>query len=594
TIARSNDENFPNTTTELNFGALTQVDKGTFFFRTIGGGGIGGTPSITTTNVRFSGGLPIVGANGTGTQTGIVPFAASNVSNVNISRHRGLITYDATNGVQALLATDAIYFVQATTAFTAGHNNNFAQDVSGTLALSSSISINSLVVDGIYSNPNLTGSGTLTIASGAVAAFSQLILVGPTFNFGANTGYFFVGAGDIQFTSTSQITGSGGVVVSSLDTTGNGLAFSNSVPNGFSGGSFQVNDPAGILTIPGQISGPGDLAKLGTGQLRLSNNANNYQGNTSIQSGTLRTTVANVLPSTTIVVLGTPSSSTGGTLDLFGNSQAVAGIGIASGNTAGSLNVITSTAAATFTVNGSSDSNFSGVISGAGLALTKNGTGTLILGGTNTYGGVTQVLGGTLLVNVSIASATTVSSGAAIGGSGSVGGNVTLNSNASITPGSGQSMGTLTASSITLNGGARYIWEVNAVPASGTQGTNWDFLSVSGLANGSANSGTPFVIQIVPAGSPVTNFNNQATYSWTIATFGSVSGLTSSSFSVDSTGWTGLNDPGNGEFTASLTGNNLIINYSPTPEPGHVLLICVIMLGVGMIVRKRWPRAAAV
>ena len=86
------------------------------------------------------------------------------------------------------------------------------------------------------------------------------------------------------------------------------------------------------------------------------------------------------------------------------------------------------------TRNGTSDIDgvLSGVISGAGGGLDKQGGGTLVLTGENTYDGGTTITEGRLLVNNSSGSGTgsgpvTVNAGT-LGGTGAIAGAVTVNS----------------------------------------------------------------------------------------------------------------------------------------------------------------------
>ncbi|MGP0852969.1 S8 family serine peptidase, partial [Serratia sp. CY83950] len=96
-------------------------------------------------------------------------------------------------------------------------------------------------------------------------------------------------------------------------------------------------------------------------------------------------------------------------------------------------------------------------ISGHG-GLTKQGIGTLVLTGTNTYSGPTLVNQGRLAVNGSVTSAVSVQSGGIVGGSGTVG-SLTARDGGTVAP--GDSIGTLNvAGNVSFEPGSRYAVEV--------------------------------------------------------------------------------------------------------------------------------------
>ncbi|MDP8826139.1 autotransporter serine protease [Serratia marcescens] len=96
-------------------------------------------------------------------------------------------------------------------------------------------------------------------------------------------------------------------------------------------------------------------------------------------------------------------------------------------------------------------------ISGHG-GLTKQGIGTLVLTGNNTYSGPTLVNQGRLAINGSVTSAVSVQSGGIVGGSGTVG-SLTARRGGTVAP--GNSIGTLNvAGNVSFEPGSRYAVEV--------------------------------------------------------------------------------------------------------------------------------------
>jgi outer membrane autotransporter protein len=141
-----------------------------------------------------------------------------------------------------------------------------------------------------------------------------------------------------------------------------------------------------LLWASSPISGVGGLIKTGPGRLVLAG-ANTYTGGTSIEGGTLQVSGTGTLPSG-----GNLSISSGATLDVSQASadQTIGALTGASGSTI-SLGARRLTA-------GTADSmTFAGTIGGTG-GLTKEGTGTLILSGDNSYSGATTINAGTLQI----------------------------------------------------------------------------------------------------------------------------------------------------------------------------------------------------
>ena len=149
---------------------------------------------------------------------------------------------------------------------------------------------------------------------------------------------------------------------------------------------------------------------------------------------------------------------------------------------------------------------------GSKVALTKIGTGIQTLGGANTYTGATTINGGTLSITGSLDpnQAVAVNTGGTLSGAGdgaSTGlvGNVTMAAGSSIAPGESSalgSIGTLTMSSLTVNGGDL---KFNLVNPAGS-----DLIKVNGAANFNAastitpNGGTAGTYTVLTSTSPIT------------------------------------------------------------------------------------------
>ncbi len=152
------------------------------------------------------------------------------------------------------------------------------------------------------------------------------------------------------------------------------------------GATATFDTQGNAMTIPGVISGPGNLTKAGAGTLNLSG-TNSYVGGTTINGGTLNINAD--------AALGTAPSTPTQNITFGANGTLQAGA--ASIALATNRNVtINNGATATFDTQGNA-MTIPGVISGPG-SLTKAGAGTMTLLGNNTYAGPTAVNGGNLVL----------------------------------------------------------------------------------------------------------------------------------------------------------------------------------------------------
>ncbi len=300
----------------------------------------------------------------------------------------------------------------------------------------------------------LTFSGLIS-GTGSVAQLGAGNLSLP----GANTyiGGTTISRGTVTVGNNSAL-GAGDVKMMQGATVAFGIGDYTLAHNFVISGTSIFNIRAGTTqTITGAVSDgdtPGIMQKNGDGKLILSG-PTSYSGGTIINAGTLQLANSNMLSATTAATV-----ASGTTLDLAGFDQTI-------GSLAGTGSVALGAALLTTGADNSS-TNYSGTMSGSG-GLTKQGTGNLILSGTNDYTGPTTINAGTLSVNGSIASAVTAASGGRLGGSGSVG-STTIASGGTLAP--GNSIGTLTVNGdLTFAAGSSYAVEVSPTASDSTNVT---------------------------------------------------------------------------------------------------------------------------
>ena len=244
-------------------------------------------------------------------------------------------------------------------ALTAG-SNNLSTEVTGTVVGTGGTLIK-------------VGTGTLTLSG--VNTYSG----GTSVNGGvvAVTGDANLGSGSLTF--------DGGTLQALTSGSGGGITSSKSITLNSGGGTFSADNTTSSV-LSGVISGSGEWTMKGVGTLTLTG-ANTYSGGTLISG-------VGVLAVNSDSNLGTGSLSLdGGTLEIL----------TTNGGITSSKTITLLTSGGTFQTDTGTTSTLSGAISGQGSLdlindglFRKNGAGTLILSGVNTYSGITAVQDGIL------------------------------------------------------------------------------------------------------------------------------------------------------------------------------------------------------
>jgi fibronectin-binding autotransporter adhesin len=237
---------------------------------------------------------------------------------------------------------------------------------------------------------------------------------------------------------------------------------------------------------------------------------------------------------------------------------------------------------------------------GGGVAI--NGTGTTTLTGTNTYTGTTLVSNGTLLVNGNQAAATgaiTVANGATLGGTGTLGGATTVNSGGVIRGDSGTGTGTLNTRNVTVANGGNVDVNLGTMDLDTRIGTN----NKLNVGTGTINLSSGAVVRLTGVSgfgrethgtfilATLTNGSNILLDGGTVAE-GQILGEYTAGAPTPNSGPIAINVNGlpplldDSKFTLRRSGNNLVLNFTPVPEPAFLLAVCGLAVGGVVGLRK--------
>ena len=160
--------------------------------------------------------------------------------------------------------------------------------------------------------------------------------------------------------------------------------------------SFAQSPRSTIRIADNPIDITGSLYAIDNNVTLLDVGGNSWNNTTISYNGTLKLGLDDAMPATTVVTIGS-TSNTSGTLDLNGYNQTIAGL---QDQGTGNRRVVNSgSGTPTLTVNNSADYTFAGTLGATGMdnfGLTKTGTGTLTLAGTNVLTGPITVSEGVL------------------------------------------------------------------------------------------------------------------------------------------------------------------------------------------------------
>jgi autotransporter-associated beta strand protein len=334
--------------------------SGTGNFTKVGTGSLtlAAANTISTGTISLGAGTTLIGNNAAfGTAT--LKFGVSGSSTFTIA---STDSTDRTisNSLAGISGVSTITFGQAS-----GGTGNLTFSNSGSVSLNNAARTFN-VVNTTTITANLTHSGASLIKTGT----GTLILLGNN-TYGSSAGATTISTGALQI-------GVGG---------GTGSIASSSIVNN----AALLVDRTGTLTLSGKLSGSGTLTKNGSGTLVLSG-SNTYSGATTLNLGTLTLQSSNALGTSTLTQASAASLLLIDTTGTISNTISVYNVQASQSATLSGAITVNN---ATFDVDSGDTLTISNTVGGTG-GVTKNGTGNLVLSGSNTYSGATIVNAGVL------------------------------------------------------------------------------------------------------------------------------------------------------------------------------------------------------
>jgi autotransporter-associated beta strand protein len=358
-----------------------------------------GATFSTTGSIATSNNATVAGLTGTGTVSGLAGTLTvsknTNASDVFSGSINGGIGLTLAGSTQLWLAgsnnyTGATLLSGSDTVLNLVHGSGLGSTAAGTTVSSGSV----LRIQGT----NNGGSG-ITVGAEALTIIGQ----GRAGNGGALRSVSGTNTwqGKVTLSGDARIGAASGSILTLDVASGNAVESANFNFATEGAGHVQVNDAISL--------GTGSLTKLGTGSLILGA-ANSYSGGTTLSEGFLRLDHAGAAGSGSITQTTNNSTLQINATGTVANAMSIFNVRTMQTVTLSGHKTLNN---ATYTVDAGTTTTESGNLTGAG-GITKQGTGTLLVTGNNSYTGAVSVNAGVLNLNSSVGGAAATTSSVSV------------------------------------------------------------------------------------------------------------------------------------------------------------------------------------